>query len=392
MKNILKLGFLDLPENRWIDALMVFDNVFNIVLFSNEKNRLNNSRIISYSITDNEAPVLKRKVNSLLLILLLNRKKINRYGFYLLIYLFQLINLKRIKKLAGGLEYSICHSSYNDYDNSDIITVVLKPFLKTKIVRSQKETRPEFSRKEKECFVVSDIIVFNSQYNLEFFKNKYGSKLFSNKEIILNLDEDWRKSNIWKYPEDCKKLSHKDGNKHIVILTGVARSTPNDKRTGARQFYMKIIEDLLKYGLHVHLHAMKFEPDENGVNLYKQLSEENPKFLINSSLDFVNETEDAYSQLALYDYGILHNFINGESVSYFDKFNIPHRFFEYQIAKVIPIVIKNQTIVVEQLIKEKNCGLILNNYSELENYSLVNEINFLDVSFKNYLHALYSHY
>ena len=135
---------------------------------------------------------------------------------------------------------------------------------------------------------------------------------------------------------------------------------------------------------------MKFELDENGVNLYKLLSERNPKFKVHSSLDFVNDTDNAYNQLASYDYGILHNFIKGESVSYFDKYNIPHRFFEYQLANVIPVIVKDQTIVVKQLILDKKCGIVVQEYSDLLNHRKEDEINFLNLSFKDFIRTLYN--
>ncbi len=390
MSKLLKLGFLDIPENRWLDALGTFEIVHNIVLYETEKNRLENDQIISYFLISDKASFIKRNCNKLIIRFLLDYKELNRFLFILMIKLFRLVNYKEIKEILGSIKYDYCHSSYNDYDNSDLITIVLKPFLTSKIIRSQKETRPEFSRKEKECFALCDTIVFNSQFNLDFFENKYGQKFFTKKEIVLDLDEDWRKNGIWKYPENFKKLSHFDHNKHIVILTGVARSTPNDKRSGARQFYLNIIDELLNCGLHVHLHARFFELDENGVDLYKLLSEKNPKFKVHSSLDFVNDTDNAYNQLASYDYGILHNFINGESVSYFDKYNIPHRFFEYQLANVIPVIVKDQTIVVEQLILEKKCGLVVREYSDILNHIPEDELNFLKVSFKDFISALYN--
>jgi hypothetical protein len=271
-----------------------------------------------------------------------------------------------------------------------LLTIILKPFIKTKITRSQKETRPEFSIKEKECFKIADTVIFNSQHNLRFFEKKYGQKTFFNKNILLDLDEDWRKKSIWKFPTNFQKLSSIDSKLHIVILTGVARSTPSNIRTGARQYYVDLINEFLLLGLKVHLHARFFEPDEHGRNIYNEIAQKNINFKIHSTLDFVNDTENAYNQLAKYDFGILHNFIEGESVSYFDRYNIPHRFFEYQIANVIPVVIKGETIVVEQLINSKKCGIVLDDYSQLTLAKERYKISFLQLDFSQFIDAVYN--
>ena len=389
MANIIKIGLLDLPENRWLDALSRFDEIYNIVLNPNETNRLNEPRIRSIYLVDFNDTVIRKKINSAIMRLLINRKNINGLVFWILVKTFRFLNYRRLSRIINDLDYEYCHSSYNDYDNSDLITIILKPYLKTQIIRVQKETRPEFSIKEKECFNLADVLVFNSRHNLNFFQEKYGRDLFLNKKVLFDLDEDWRKYKVWEYPVNYRKLSSIDGNKHVVILTGTAHCTPNNKRSGSRQFYINLINDLLSFGLCVHLHAINFELDENGVNLYEQIALQQPRFKLHSSLDFVNDTNNAYVQLASYDFGILHNFIDGTSVSFFDRYNVPHRFFEYQIANVVPVILENQTIVVEDLIKIHNCGLILADYSELQNQINLNDIKFLTPSFKDYINQLY---
>jgi hypothetical protein len=389
MRNLIKIGFLDFPENRWLDALHFFDYVYNIVFYDNEKNNLSNKKIISLSLISESDFFLKKILGRKIVQILITKKELDIFSYYILVFVLRILFFAKLRKYFKKLSYEICHSSYNDYDNSDLLTVIASPFIKTKITRCQKETRPEFSRKEIECFRVCDTIVLNNKENYLFFQQKYGKNIFDNKKCLFDIDEDWRKQNIWKKNNSILKLSTHDYIYHVVILTGVARSTPNNTRTGARQYYIPIVEELLSYGLKVHLHALHFEDDSSGVNQYKVIQNKNPHFHIHPFLDFVNDTENAYSELAKYDFGILHNFIEGESVSAFDRYNIPHRFYEYQLANVIPVVLRNQTFVLERLIEIENCGIILENYSELNEYKLSNSIKFLDLSFYDFIKRVY---
>ena len=65
-----------------------------------------------------------------------------------------------------------------------------------------------------------------------------------------------------------------------------------------------------------------------------------------------------------FDAGILHNYVVGEQVSRFSQMNTPNRLFEYLVARVKPIVIKNTLRDVEDIINEIGFGVIADSYSE----------------------------
>ena len=97
----------------------------------------------------------------------------------------------------------------------------------------------------------------------------------------------------------------------------------------------------------------------SGLNLYSELEKKsNGLFKIKGLLDFKNQPLESYAILSRYDFGILHNFEENQKVSYFDKFNIPNRFYEYQISGVLPIVKKNDSFVVEEIIEKNNCWVV----------------------------------
>jgi hypothetical protein len=83
----------------------------------------------------------------------------------------------------------------------------------------------------------------------------------------------------------------------------------------------------------------------------------------------------------------LHNFESDQKVSYFDKFNIPNRFYEYQISGVLPIVKKGDSFVVEEIILNNNCGIVYEELGELSNCD-VTEYKMYNPTFKDYCFKL----
>jgi len=71
-----------------------------------------------------------------------------------------------------------------------------------------------------------------------------------------------------------------------------------------------------------------------------------------------------YLDLSVYDFGIIHNYEEGEATNSFSRINIPNRLFEYYASGVMPIVLRNTLMEVEQIIEDSNFGLIVDNYKE----------------------------
>ena len=112
---------------------------------------------------------------------------------------------------------------------------------------------------------------------------------------------------------------------------------------------------------------MKIINSHKGINKYKLLENEYPtKFFIEKPLNFEDYPITSYKILSRYDFGVLHNFDDVATVSEFDKINIPHRFYEYQNAEVIPIIKSGDTIVMEKFFREYDCGYVYNNLEDLK--------------------------
>jgi hypothetical protein len=208
------------------------------------------------------------------------------------------------------------------------------------------------------------------------------------KDVYFDLDEDWRSKEFINNVTKLEKYSVSSNLKHFVILAGRVFSELGNIRSGARQFYLELIEQIIVLGQCVDLYTGEIVPSATGLNLYTELeNKSNGLFKIKGLLDFKNEPFESYSTLSKYDFGVLHNFQEGEKVSDFDKFNIPNRFYEYQVSGVLPIVKKGDSFVIEELMLKHNCGIVYSDLNEL----LVQDISnfkFYNRSFEDYCFAL----
>lgn len=375
---LLKIGTLNLPRNRWLDALECFERVY--VFCWDFEYELDNEKFVYIKIP--AATFLNKCCK--LFIAKTNSKKF----FFLLqkvwICFFRIINKKYIKQIPFN-EIDYFHSSYNDFDESNLFTLVLPK--KLKITRAQKETRVENNNLEYACMRRCERIILNDIECKKFFEQKYGDTFFDGKEVVLNLDEDVRYSKLADTIEYSSKLSENDGKIHAVILAGRVLSDKKDKRSGGRLYYLDIINDLLEAGIVVHLHTRTIIPF-CGKNPYEVLAMENKNFIIEPPLDFEGDPKNAYRILSRYDIGILHAYITTEQVTLFDRVNIPHRYYEYLLGHVCPIVPKDKSAVIEKLFKERQSGLI---YESLFDITLdkLQVIHYENVFFKDYFLNLY---
>ncbi len=363
MKVLLKIGGIKhLNEGRWEDALKYFDKIICVSLYNEEE--LGKTDKIEY---------IRMKRTLFNRVLVQTMRRIRHYKLLTLLNYFMLKLLRHnnkdmIMKLEH-VDYTHILSSYCDYDASDISTLMIKQNLKNniKLLRAYKETRPTFNYYERECFRVSDVLAFNSEENQDFFVKKYGNSIFEGKQIVTGWDENVLNSNFVNEIKYLEKYSDRDKKKHAVILAGRVLSSPKQARSGARLYYIDLIKDLISAGIVVHLHTNKIMPDEHNINRYKELENTSSgMFIIEPPLDMRNNFSEACSFLSQYDFGILHNFTDGSSVSVFDKINIPHRFYEYEAAHVIPILREGTTIVLEQMFKENKCGFIYKSFEDLQ--------------------------
>lgn len=375
---LLKIGTLNLPRNRWLDALEYFEKVY--VFCWDFECELDNEKFVYIKIP---SATFLNKCCRFFIVRTTSRKSF----FYIqkvFIYIFKMINKKYIKRIPFN-EIDCFHSSYNDFDESNLFTLILPRNLK--ITRAQKETRIDNNNLEYACMKRCERIILNDIACKKFFEQKYGNTFFDGKEVVLNLDEDVRYSKLASIIEYSSKLSEKDGKIHAVILAGRVLSDKKDKRSGGRLYYLDTINSLLEVGIVVHLHTKTIVPFF-GENPYEVLATENKNFIIEPPLDFEDDPKRAYRTLSRYDIGILHAYITTESVSLFDKVNIPHRYYEYLLGHVCPIVPKGKSIVIERLFKEKRSGLI---YEKLSDITLdkLQDVCYEGVYFKDYFQDLY---
>ncbi len=381
--NLLKIGMLNIHQDRWLDALGIFDELY-VVMFAGIEEELTHNRI-KYIKFDN-----KDFFNRVFLKFYSKMKKFKFLSHLnaLIIFFLRLKNYKFIKMIKN-LDFNYVHCSYSDWDDSGLLLLILKKNLDSnKVTRAYKETRPGYNYDELNSLKFSQRIVFNDIENQKFMERKYGTKIFNGKNIVTGIDEDYRKHDIISTTFGSRKLSEFDGKKHVVILAGKVFSDPFDSRSGSRLFYLSMIKDFIEKGFIVHLDTLKIHPDKKGVDCYSMLANEFPnKFIIEPTSNFKSKPYEAYENLSRYDYGVLHNFIEGSKVSEFDKVNIPNRFYEYQIAQVTPIIKRGTTILLEKIINEKKCGVI---YDTLDDLNKNHNVSYFKPSFKDYIEALYN--
>ena len=378
---LLKIGSLNIPRNRWNDSLDYFDEV-NVACFSRETEN-DNLQYVKFN---------EKKLLNKLLIKLIN--KMHRHSAFetlenVLFCILRFLNKGYINTIKN-LEFDYVHSSYNYFDDSGIMTILLKNIINHKpLIRAYKETRKGYDYFEKKCIEMANITILNTIETKKMLESKYGKSLFEGKKVLLGLDEDYRGRAVIDKEKNIKKLSKEDYKSHVVILAGECTSDCSIERLGSRQYYIPMIKEMIENGLVVHIHTLKIHNTIDGDNLYQKLQELYPDQLyIEPGLDFENKPDESYEILGRYDFGVLHNFSLDDEVSEFDQINISHRFYEYQIAEVAPIVKKDTTIVEEELILKNNCGVVYTELSELEHH-LNDDFTFFTPSFADYLESVY---
>jgi len=373
---LLKIGSLNMPNNRWEDALNYFDEVY-VFSFDTEKDVPNASfHYLKFDTKDNFNNFWYRFVRHF------SYSKRNHWLCYIGRLILRVYNHSLLETIKGT-EYTHIHSSYNDFDDSAFLTFLLSPKTYT---RAQKETRLYYSFIEKQALAKASRVILNDKLNVDFFQKKYDANLFDGKEVLTGLDEDVRSARVLTKIRYKKKLSEADGKIHAVILAGRALSTSSDKRSGGRLYYIPLINKLLDAGMVVHLHTGNIVPFV-GHNPYEELAAENTNFKIEDKLDFMNEPEIAYGTLSRYDIGICHAHIPNSEVTEFDKVNLPHRYYEYELAHVVPIDVNGGNYLLEKKAAEGH-ALIYETFNDVK-LSDCKNIKWDTPTFADYIQRLY---
>lgn len=366
---LLKIGTLNIPRNRWEDALDVFDEI-DVFCFDNE-----------VEIQNEHIHYVKLKKSSRI-VLHFNYRGNGKFLDKICLWVLRILNARLLKQIKT-IKYDYIHSSYNDFDRSAFLTVLLNPAGYT---RAQKETRIRFDFFEKWALKNADRVILNDPMNRIFFEKKYGSDLLGGKKVLYDLDEDVRSKRLLNVIRHDEKLSVKTGRIHAVILAGRVLSDPNDKRSGGRLYYIDLIQNMTSAGIVVHLHTARIIPF-NGENPYERMENENPDFHIEGKLDFSGDSLSAYKTLSRYDIGVCHAHLPHSEVTEFDKVNIPHRYYEYHLAHVVPFDLRGGNLLLEKK-AEKGHALIYDNYSQI-NLDDMKNIKWDTPVFSDYVKALY---
>jgi len=405
MINLLKIGPLNIPITKWLDLSEEFDKIYIYCNSIEERDFLNGIKHIERDNQKRSQFIFERteesKMHLIIKIILL---KLGKYRLlepilYLLCWtysktLFKYSDfLKKYKRVKNNIDFVL--SSYNDFDRSFYECTLLKFWGKSKpIIRSYKEHRCKYNFFEKYSLKMSTGVILPSLKNKTFFEKFYKIK-FKNFRIA---DEDWRNSFFVNYIFEksvYKKMGVKEKNTpHIVILTGIA-TYKKEIRSGSRYNYINLIENLLKCGMKVTLHAKKIVSNrEENIscinNPYTDLEKKYNTFRILPPLNFNNKPIHSYQILSNYDAGILHNIKSDEKISIFSKMNIPNRFYDYIISGVIPLVIKQQMDDIEELINCLKFGIICKNVKDFKkeiinfNFNNIETERIKSLTFKNY--------
>lgn len=388
-KVLLKLGGRKhLGEERWRDALDVFDEIYSFCSYVEPSH--------AWEIPSDKAhcEVFPKTFLNHRFFRVVNRFK-NRKKFSwvcaLSLAILRILNAGYIKKVKSVNATAVL-CSYGDYDNSDFMFCLCKNINKP-VIRAYKESRPEYDYLEYTAMKLADKIVLYDIKLKEFLEKKYGKEFFVGKKIMLGYDENALPSCILNGITYKRKLSESDGKVHLVILSFRVDSATNRRRDQGRYYYIDIIKKMIAVGVVVHLHCAQYN-DDNGINRYKELQDENPgMFYMEDALEMkhssgIKEWIKSCEILSRYDAGLLHNIMDGSSVSEFDRINVPHRFFAYEAAHVAPILKRGENIVMEHIFAEQKCGYI---YDSLENLPQILEMDFeyYTPSYKDYLKAIF---
>ena len=371
---------INLLENEKLTKLIIFspkgnnlyDRIYNSceddVLFNENKNKL-----VEYKYN---LPIFYTYLEKLFIKTTkfgLKNSIIRKITFYIhpfFTFLLKLIDFKELDEVIQKENPDIIWSGSNNFDLSNLLTWLIGVKTNLKIVRSYKETNGKKCLDEYMSLLHSDKIVLPNNATLEHFKLIYKNINWPNK-IISFADEDWRYSRLIENIKNnsCNKLSYYDNMPHIVILSGKVTFGEYDNYTNGRYNYLNLIQSLIKNKVHVHLHCLNIYNSETNsivntnVNPYSELQINSEYFHIEQPLNLEHSSVN-YLTLKKYDAGILHNYIEGEEISIFSKFNVPNRLYEYQISDVMPIVIKGTLNEVEKIIEETNFGIIAQSYDK----------------------------
>lgn len=343
MAKLLKVGKPDFEGMlmSWQDSLSFFEKVQFIDFFEKEPKGF--ERVEALFFFPKKSLKGVRALSSRVLIRLITKTvKISWLKQFSNILINILRNIAVPKNFEARIsDFDMIHVSYNDFERSNLLTaILLKSFKRAgkNYTLSYKESRPGYNHLEYIVFSNARKISLFCEENLIFFKRKYPDVDFDSKQIIYGLDEDWKSTrHVACSSLKVNKLSSFDGKLHMCILAGRVLSNPLDERSGPRLYYVDIINQAIGNDIVVHLHTPKIIPDKKGFNPYEKLEKENKeKFIIEPPLD-EKAPLDFYKTLGTYDLGFLHMTVEGSSTSEFDKYNVPNRFYHYQIAKVVPL-------------------------------------------------------
>ena len=328
----------------------------------------------------------------------------NRFGLNLFRIILKIIGLDNTTKYFFKDNSSINWSGNNDVDNSLILTAWLKiKFPKIKIIYSYKEHRCNFRIDEGLALMLSDKIIIPAVSSIDSLSEIYKTN-FSSKTVFG--DEDWRSKSIIEFitnNDSIQKLSSRDKLPHVIFLTRYAEyNETTDIRRGSRINFLTIMRTFAENNIKVHLKAMCIcDTIGSGCEIsntpYHKLAEEYPNYVFIEKPMNLNINED-YLALSKFDFGIIHNYKEGEETNNFSKMNIPNRLFEYTAANVKPIIIRNTLLEVEHIILKENYGIIADTYKDAANqmHEKINENSTIKAkyqysqSFESFMEILFS--
>lgn len=368
---ILRMGYGGFPTSKFLD-LLELDEIEKVSFVASKQEEKLFEDLHRTAKFFGKEDIVKQKAAFNFVDLNLLKKVINRFNrkFSTDLFVSKIYNFRNFKD-----NYDFVWIGDNDFDGSNSMVKKAKGFFKIPVYRSYKETRFRESKAEKDMLVYSDKLIFPHEEYLNFFSELYQLDL-SNKTYFADLDWRYSKTVEWVKNLEVKKLSYFDNTPHVCILTGVAFWDPSEKRSGNRYYFIDIINDLIKIGAKVHLHTFKIIKNReskqiDGSNPYLELAKTG-KLIIEKPLNLYAGSKD-YSILKRYDVGILHPKIYEElkQTNYplykFQQINIPNRFYEYEIADVVPLLEKNSAYHMEQLINQKGFGIVYSDLEDLKN-------------------------
>jgi hypothetical protein len=352
----IKLRWLHLSDDKMVEEL------------KEEVARLGIPNIDFYQISQNRSKAI-RQIQRLCLVLQRIGYLQNKRGEFLIRGLLKLLSLDRITREFFENNDNFNWSGHNDVDNSLVLTAWIKikiPHLK--ITYSYKEHRCKYRLDESLALTLADKLIIPTNSSVEILSEIYNSE-FSSKTLLG--DEDWRSqsiTNFIKESNNSQKLSLNDKVPHVIFLTRYAEYGESVERRGSRINFLNIIEVFAINKVKVHLKAMCIcenvgKECRTKKTPYHELSEKYPDYVNIEDPIKLNINED-YLELSKFDFGIIHNYNEGEETSVFSKINIPNRVFEYMAANVQPIVLRNTLNEVERIIETEGYGVIVDTYHE----------------------------